>query len=227
MRAIILAAGMGTRLRPITLTTPKSLIEINGTTFIETQIKFLRDVGVDEIVVVVGYLADKFRFLSEKYGVKLVYNDKYDIYNNFYTMYLVKDYLSNSYVIDADNYLLENFLERTLIKSTYFAAFKTGFKDEWLLKTNSENRVTEIVVASGDGAIMSGVSYWNYETGKFLQSLLEEEFQKGQFMDLYWDNLIKDNLSKIEVYKKDIPANSIFEVDNLVDLEQLKNILYR
>ncbi|HEM5128047.1 TPA: NTP transferase domain-containing protein, partial [Streptococcus suis] len=63
MRAIILAAGMGTRLRPLTLTTPKSLIKIGGETLIERQIKFLREVCIDEIVVVTGYLAEKFQFL--------------------------------------------------------------------------------------------------------------------------------------------------------------------
>ena len=57
MKGIILAAGMGTRLRPLTLNTPKSLIEIKGETLIERQIRFLREKGVEEIVVVTGYLA--------------------------------------------------------------------------------------------------------------------------------------------------------------------------
>ena len=102
MRAIILAAGMGTRLRPITLTTPKSLIKIGNETLIERQIHFLREKGIDEIIIVTGHLAEKFEFLKDKYQVTLVHNDKYAIYNNFYTMYLVKQYLSNTYVIDAD-----------------------------------------------------------------------------------------------------------------------------
>lgn len=227
MRAIILAAGMGTRLRPLTLTIPKSLIEVNGTTLIEQQIIFLKEIGIDEIIVVTGYLAKKFDFLVEKYGVSLIYNDKYDVYNNFYTMYLVKDYLSNTYVIDADNYLLENILDSVVERSTYFAVYKEDFKDEWLLKVDLDNRVKEIIVSSGNGLIMSGVSYWDAESGEILQSLLEEEFHKGKFANLYWDNLVKDNLSKIKVYKKDLPSNSIFEVDNLDDLEKLKNVIKR
>ena len=59
MRAIILAAGMGTRLRPITLTTPKSLIEIGEETLIERQIRFLKEKGIDDVIVVTGYLAEK------------------------------------------------------------------------------------------------------------------------------------------------------------------------
>ena len=96
MRAILLAAGMGTRLRPLTLDTPKSLIEVNGRPLLERQIEFLRERGVEEIIVVTGYLAEKFDYLKDKYGVKLVNNDKYDIYNNIYTMYLVREYLENT-----------------------------------------------------------------------------------------------------------------------------------
>ena len=110
MRAILLAAGMGTRLRPLTLDTPKSLIEVNGRPLLERQIEFLRERGVEEIIVVTGYLAEKFDYLKDKYGVKLVNNDKYDIYNNIYTMYLVREYLENTYVVDADVYISENFL---------------------------------------------------------------------------------------------------------------------
>ncbi|MFQ7565678.1 MAG: NTP transferase domain-containing protein, partial [Clostridium perfringens] len=110
MRAILLAAGMGTRLRPLTLDTPKSLIEVNGRPLLERQIEFLRERGVEEIIVVTGYLAEKFDYLKDKYGVKLVNNDKYDIYNNIYTMYLVREYLEKTYVVDADVYISENFL---------------------------------------------------------------------------------------------------------------------
>ncbi|EGP66078.1 hypothetical protein HMPREF9182_1116 [Streptococcus sp. oral taxon 056 str. F0418] len=65
MRAIILAAGMGTRLQPITLNTPKSLIKIEEETLIERQIRFLRERGVEEIIVITGYLAEKFEFLKK------------------------------------------------------------------------------------------------------------------------------------------------------------------
>ena len=127
MRAILLAAGMGTRLRPLTLDTPKSLIEVNGRPLLERQIEFLRERGVEEIIVVTGYLAEKFDYLKDKYGVKLVNNDKYDIYNNIYTMYLVREYLENTYVVDADVYISENFLLEKPETSMYFSANQEAF----------------------------------------------------------------------------------------------------
>lgn len=66
MRAILLAAGIGSRLRPLTLETPKPLIKINDESMIERQIKFLKEVGINEIIVVTGYLKEKFNFLKEK-----------------------------------------------------------------------------------------------------------------------------------------------------------------
>lgn len=225
MRAIILAAGMGTRLRPLTLTRPKSLIEVKGTSLIERQIVFLKERGIDEIIVVTGYLAEQFQFLKEKYGVELIYNDKYDVYNNFYTMYLVKEYLSDAYVIDADNYLVENIFDPTIQESAYFSAYKVGFKDEWLLECDANQQVQKIVVTSGEGSILSGVSYWNEESGQVLNRLIDEHFAASSFSDLYWDNLVKDNLDKIQVFKRDIPSDAIFEVDSLEDLEVLQDFL--
>ena len=82
MRAIILAAGMGTRLRPLTLKTPKPLIPVQGEPMAERQIKFLHEKGIKDIIIVTGYLNESFHYLQEKYGVKLVHNDKYNEYNN-------------------------------------------------------------------------------------------------------------------------------------------------
>lgn len=105
MKAIILAAGLGTRLRPMTENTPKALVQVNQKPLVEYQIEFLKERGIDDIIIVVGYLKEQFDYLKEKYGVRLVFNDKYADYNNFYSLYLVKEELANSYVIDADNYL--------------------------------------------------------------------------------------------------------------------------
>jgi len=222
MRAILLAAGMGTRLRPITNETPKSLIKIKGEPLIERQIKFLREVGVQEIVVVTGYLNEKFNYLEEKYNVKLVNNDKYDIYNNIYTMYLVREYLSDAYVIDADTYLTENYLEKNLKTSTYFAGKKTVNTEEWMLIFDETDKVHDIKISSGEGYVMSGVSYWAKEDGEFLKNKLEEIINLDNWQNLYWDNIAKDNLKNMNVHINKINCDSWFEIDSLEDLKTLQ-----
>lgn len=223
MRAILLAAGMGTRLRPITLETPKPLITVNGDTLIERQIKYLNEIGITDIVVVTGYLKDKFDFLKDKYGVTLVHNDMFDKYNNIYTMYLVKDYLADSYVIEGDIYLANNFLKSDVKSSTYFTAPKEKFSNEWMLNFDSTNKLTSIEVGSESNRyIMNGVSYWSADDAEFIISKLEKYIESGDFKDLFWDNIIMDNLDKLNIYIQKLESTDVFEIDSLEDLKNLQ-----
>lgn len=63
--AIIMAAGLGTRMRPLTNEVPKPLVEVNGTRMIESIIHALQKEDINDITIVTGYLADKFDFLPE------------------------------------------------------------------------------------------------------------------------------------------------------------------
>jgi CTP:phosphocholine cytidylyltransferase-like protein len=69
--AIFLAAGFGSRFVPITYDLPKGLVPVRGEPLIERQIKQLKEKGIDEIFLVVGYLKEEFEYLTDKYGVKL------------------------------------------------------------------------------------------------------------------------------------------------------------
>ncbi|MDN3018995.1 NTP transferase domain-containing protein [Paenibacillus sp. BSR1-1] len=226
MRAIILAAGMGTRLRPLTLTTPKALTVVNGKPMLERQVEFLQEVGVSEIIVVTGYLAEKFEYLKEKYGVKLVHNDKYDVYNNMYTMYLVRDYLPDSYVIDGDNYLDRNFMLKTPKTSMYFSARKPDFKGEWIIRYDDHYKVTDIEVGDGDHEyILCGVSYWSEQDGRYIVGKLEEAVEGGNFVEFWWDEIVKNNLPNLNVYLQEIHPDDSYEIDSVADLEKVNKLL--
>lgn len=225
MRAILLAAGMGTRLRPLTLETPKSLVKVNGKPMLERQVEYLREVGVEEIIVLTGYLNEKFEYLKEKYGVKLVHNDKYNVYNNIYTMYLVRDYLKDSYVIDADVYLHKNIFKEKVEDSTYFSGYKEGFKGEWILKFDENNKVYDIEVGDGDGYILCGISYWGERDGALIKERLESVIDGGDFTNLYWDDIVKDNLKDLNVYIEKIDSTASYEIDSLDELREVEELL--
>ena len=226
MRAILLAAGIGSRLIPLTLETPKPLIKINDESMIERQIKFLKEVGINEIIVVTGYLKEKFNFLKEKYGVTIIHNNKYDKYNNIYTMYLVKDYLKNSYVIEGDIYLNKNILRKNLKNSTYFSAPKYGYNHEWILESDEENNVTNIKIGSEDGSyIMCGVSYWSESDANFIIKRLEECIICKEFSELFWDDIVKDNIENLNIKIEKVKENDIYEIDSLDDLKRINDIL--
>ena len=225
MRAIILAAGLGTRLRPMTDNTPKALIKVKDKRLVEYQIEYLKEKGIDEIIVVVGYLHEQFDYLKEKYGVKLVFNEKYAEYNNFYSLYLVKDYLADSYVIDADNYLFKNMFRSDINRSTYFSVYREDCENEWFLIYGDDYKVKDIIVDSKAGRILSGVSFWDKETAEKINKFIDFAYDSNEFMDLYWDNMVKDNISELDVYVEELEANSIYEIDSVKDYNKLEKIL--
>ena len=106
--AIIMAAGTSSRFAPLSFERPKALIEVRGEILIERQIRQLRKAGIEEIVIITGYMAEQFEYLKEKYKVILIHNPDYLIRNNNSSIYAARNYLKNSYICSSDNYFLEN-----------------------------------------------------------------------------------------------------------------------
>lgn len=110
MNAIILAAGMGTRLRPLTNDRPKCLVAVNGVPMVERQIQFLKEKGIDDITLISGYKAESLEYLKDRYGVDIVFNDRYDTCNNINSLYIVKERFHDTYVLEGDVYMNKNVL---------------------------------------------------------------------------------------------------------------------
>lgn len=220
MRAIILAAGMGTRLRPLTDSIPKGLVEVNGIPMVERQVKFLMEKGIDDIIIVTGYMKEKFEYFATKYGVKLIHNDKYDIYNNLYTMYLVREYLRDCYVLECDIYMNNNVIDTNINRTTYFGCREKNFKNEWILRADESQRINEIIVASAEeDVILRGISYWTKEDGEFIAEKMKEAVSTSGFDALYWDDIVKDNVKNIDIYLRELNYGDAFEIDSLADLK--------
>ena len=109
MKAIILAAGIGSRLRPLTNNIPKCLVEVNNKSIIEYQIDAYLEAKVEEIIIITGYLSKHLvEFIQKKYkseNIKFIENKNYNDTNNMYSLYLAKDYLldKNFILSNADN----------------------------------------------------------------------------------------------------------------------------
>ena len=88
--AIILAAGTASRFAPISYEKPKALIRVKGEILIERQIRQLKEAGINEIIIVIGYKAEQFEYLKKKFGVILVYNLEYLNRNNNGSIFAVR-----------------------------------------------------------------------------------------------------------------------------------------
>ena len=98
-----MAAGLGNRMHPVTLTTPKPLVKVNGKRMIDTVIEGLHNNGISEIYIVVGYLKEQFAPLVTEYpGVRLIENPYYDTCNNIASLYVARDHIENAIILDGD-----------------------------------------------------------------------------------------------------------------------------
>lgn len=222
MNAIIIAAGKGTRLRPLTNTTPKPLIEIFGKSMVERNIEYLLETGINDITIVVGYLKENFEFLKEKYPtIKIITNDKYNEYNNIYSLYLAKDLLKDTYILEGDIFLTKNIFKNNITKSNYFSKKPDVENNEWQLIINN-NRINNIEIGGKGNYIMSGISFWTEEESKKIKDFLEKYIQDEQILkDYYWDHIIKENIEDFEVGIIPLKNEDIIEIDTLQELIEI------
>ena len=185
-----MAAGKGERLLPVTGDTPKPLVRVNGVRMIDSVIGGLRQNGIYEIYVVVGYLARQFGFLEEAYpGVKLIYNPDYAGWNNISSLYAARDFLGDCFILDGDQIIRDpGVLRPEFDRSGYNAVWTDAQTKEWLLQ--AENGTVRSCSRTGGahGWQLFSVSRWSYADGLKLKRHAENEYRKGN-KGIYWDDL--------------------------------------
>lgn len=189
-RAIIMAAGVGKRMEPVTLETPKPLVRVRGVRMIDTVIRGLHNNGIREIHVVVGHLKEQFRGLTEEYpGLDLIENPFYDSCNNIGSLYAARDYIEESIILDGDQIIYnDEILAPEFERSGYNCVWCQGETREWLLDVK-DGIVTCSAEGGSGGWQLFSISRWTAEDGRKLRHHLEVEFEEKQNRQIYWDNV--------------------------------------
>lgn len=178
--AIIMAAGFGLRSLPLSRFVPKGLYEIKGEVLIERQIRQLREAGIEEIIVVVGYLKEKFNSLKEKYHVIIVENEDYYRYNNISSLYAAREYLKRSYICCSDNYFSENVFANYVYDSYYACKYTEAYADEYCVTKMEGPYIKEIVKGGSNAWYTIGEAFFSAQFSEiFLKYLLKEYDEPG------------------------------------------------
>ncbi len=218
-RAIILAAGKGERLNPLTLHTPKPLIEVNGQRMIDSVIKALYFNGITEIYIVVGYLKEKFQSLCDEYdNITLIENPYYTTCNNISSLYVAREHLQNVIILDGDQLIFNpTILDPFFEKSGYNAVWTDTYTNEWLLSVKN-NTIVDCSRNGGEtGWQLYSISRWNSEDGARLKNHLEKTFAHDS--QLYWDDIALFCYPKeYSLGIKEMQHNDVVEIDTLKEL---------
>ena len=214
-----MAAGTSSRFAPLSYEKPKGLLEVKGEILIERQIRQLQEAGITDIVVIVGYKSAQFNYLEEKFGVRLVMNEDYNVYNNTSSIIRVLDYLEDTFICSSDNYFPSNVFLGKPSGSYYSALYAEGKTSEYCMTLDADDNITAVTVGGRDSWYMLGHAFFSKEFSEKFRHIMVEEYKDEKTRMGYWEDVylrhIQDlPLMKVHRYR----PHEIEEFDSLAEL---------
>lgn len=233
--AILMAAGLGSRMRPLTNSMPKPLVPVKGIPLIETVLSALRERGVKDIYIVTGYKGEAFQSLLPNHpNVHLVPNRDYDTKNNINSIAVVADVMamSDCFVCEADLFVSDkNLLCRHLKRSGYFGKFVQGSSSDWVFETpkcDAEGAplISHIGIGGTDCFNMVGISYFKQPDAARIAAAVKTAIASPENDNLFWDEIV-DRLVQdgLELVVHEVKTEAIVECDTIEDLKNLESSL--
>ncbi|HBD06405.1 MAG TPA: hypothetical protein DCY93_03230 [Firmicutes bacterium] len=221
-KAIILAAGFGSRLAPVTLDIPKPLVKVNGTRIIDSLLDALVQKGITNIFIVRGYKREQFDDLLKKYpSIQFVDNENFNVMNNISSAMKVIDSIDRCYICEADLLINNPDIIRKYEFSSNYLGARVKETDDWCFK-KVNGYVGKYTQGGEDCYQAYGISYWNEEDSAKLRNDIRKHYNSRGGKETLWENVplkyFKKNY-KIEIrtcFKSDI-----IEIDNFSELVSL------
>ena len=199
--AIIMAAGRSKRCMPLSNYLPKGLFEIKGDTMVERQIKQLHDAGVKEIVLVVGYLKEKYYEMAKNYpGLIVIDNEEWAEKNNISSLYAAKDYIKNSYICCSDNWFAHNVYRDYVYDSYYAAKYSDEFINEDCVKAFDENGYMREVKRGGEKSwYIIGEAFWRKDFSDKFKDYMVKEYYDPEMKYMLWDHFYAKHIDTLNM----------------------------
>lgn len=234
MKAVILAAGIGSRLRPLTDNVPKCMVEVNGIKIIERQIKNLLNNRIKEIAVVTGYQHEILnKYLNENFPfIEIIDNKEYLKTNNMYSMFLTKKFVNEESFIfmNADVFFKEMIIKELLEdeRENLIVCDNGNYLEESMkivLDKNEHNILKiskQISKEESYGTTIDVYKLSSSASEKFF-SIINNFIIEKKELNLWTEVAVQELLKQEKFYSKDIDFKWV-EIDNLEDLEQAKKL---
>ena len=216
--AVILAAGMATRFAPLSFERPKAMFKVHGEVLIERMIRQLKEAGICDITVVVGYMKEAFFYLEDELGVKIVVNPDYVERNNHSSLWVARSQLGNTYVLSSDQHYERNIFEPYQYQACCSASYSTGATSEQVLDVDAKGFVRG-VSQGGEGAyFMQGPAYFDREFSQAFMAFLESDYDLPETADMLWEQVFAKHADELDMQMRVFETGVIHEFDYLTDL---------
>ncbi|GGP05837.1 phosphocholine cytidylyltransferase family protein [Nonomuraea glycinis] len=243
MLGMVLAAGAGRRLRPYTDTLPKALVPVDGeTTIMDISLHNLAEVGLREVVVIIGYAAqavhDRKRELEERHGVELtlVHNDKAEEWNNAYSLWCARDYFAQGALLVNGDTVHPVSVEKTLLAAPETSDILLAvddvkkLADEEMKVTRapegSLRRITKLMDPAEAYGEYIGATLIRPGAATRLADALQATFERDP--QLYYEDGYQEMVARGEqIHLAPIGDVDWVEVDNHEDLAKARTIAVR
>jgi len=221
-RAVFIAAGFGSRMVPITLNTPKPLVRVKGVRIIDTLLDAVCAAGIEEIIIVRGYLGEQFDQLKYKYPkIQFLENPLYNEANNISSMMCARYLLQNAYVLESDLLLNNPNLVGKYQYSSNYLGVPTDRTDDWCFETRN-GIISRVRVGGRNCHHMFGISYWSQSDGAKLAGHIKQVYEMPGGKERYWDQVpLEYFIKNYSVEVRECTFDDIIEIDTFNELKKL------
>ena len=224
-RAVLMAAGFGSRMVPITLNTPKPLVRVKGKRIIDSLLDALLAAGINEIYIVRGYLAEQFDQLLYKYPmIQFIENPVYNETNNISSIVCAGPKIINSYIMEADLLLYNPKLIKTYQYRSNYLAIPVERTDDHCMF--AENGIIKGGAIGGVNCYLTvGISYWTESDGARLVEHVKQDYQSPGGKERFWGSVpITYHADEYTVAIRECAQEDVVEIDTFRELKQLDKV---
>ena len=218
-KAIILAAGFGQRLAPVTLDTPKPLVKVNGVRILDTLLDALYAKEITNITIVRGYKKEQFDALLEKYPtIRFIDNPEFNLANNISSAVCAAELIDRCYICEADLYISNpDVINKYEYRTNYLGA-KVDETDDWCFRKRN-GFACDYQRGGTDCYQAFGISYWDGEDAEKLKADLMKVYNSRAGKENLWEQVpLKICRKNYQIEIRKCHKADIIEIDNFIEL---------